>query len=259
MAGVAAGGGGKVVTGETAVDSGEYNIAVMVVLALETVTPLGSVAVWRDGTCMSSAGDGATPHATRLPQAWMDALTAAGVRIDDVDRLAVVSGPGSFTGVRIGMASAQGLALTRGWPVMAVPTLDAIAECWRASNEKVAARAVIACLDGLRGEVFAREFHYRDTVMEPQGDPIVVTPGSLTWTAFGAGVTLVGSGAVKHADVFRAWTDDINDTQEPIAAGAARLAARGAVASVSPHALRPLYVRRPDVELARERGRSSVC
>ena len=81
MAGVAAGGGGKVVTGNGA-DSGEYNIAVMVVLALETVTPLGSVAVWHDGTCFSSTGDGSTPHATRLPGAWMAALADAGVHID---------------------------------------------------------------------------------------------------------------------------------------------------------------------------------
>ena len=259
MAGVAAGGGGKVVTGETAVDSGEYNIAVMVVLAIETVTPLGSVAVWRDGTCLSSTGDAATPHATRLPGAWITALAGAGVRIDDVDRLVVVSGPGSFTGVRIGMASAQGLALTRGWPVMAVPTLDAIAECWRAANEHAAPRAVIACLDGLRGEVFAREFHFSDGAMREQGDPIVVTPDLLTWTAFGSGVSVVGNGAVRHADVFRSRVDEISDVPEPIAAGAARIAARGEIAAVSPHALRPLYVRRPDVELARERGRPSVC
>lgn len=269
MAGVAAGGGGKVVTGNGA-DSGEYNIALMVVLALETVTPLGSVAVWHDGTCMSrviagapctpaSTGEGITPHAVSLPGAWMTALADAGVRIDDVDRLVVVSGPGSFTGVRIGMASAQGLALTRGWSVMAVPTLDAIAECWRVAHDGETARVVMACLDGLRGEVFAREFHFDGTTMDAQGDPIVVTPDLLTWKAFGAGVSLVGSGAVRHAEVFRTRAEDLTDVPEPIAAGAARLAARGAVTEVAPHALRPLYVRRPDVELARERGRPNVC
>lgn len=231
----------------------------MVVLALETVTPLGSVAVWHDGSCRASTGDGETPHATRLPGAWMAALADAAVRIDEVDRLVVVSGPGSFTGVRIGMASVQGLALTRGWSVMAVPTLDAMAECWRAVHEGAKARVVIACLDGLRGEVFAREFHFDGSAMEPQGDPIVVTPDRLTWTVFGAGASLVGSGAVKHADAFRSRADEIIDVPEPIAAGAARLAARGAVTQVHPHALRPLYVRRPDVELARERGRPSVC
>jgi tRNA threonylcarbamoyladenosine biosynthesis protein TsaB len=258
MAGVAAGGGGKVVTGNGA-DSGEYNIAVMVVLALETVTPLGSVAVWRDGVCFSGTGDGNTPHATRLPGAWMAALADAGVCLDEVDRLVVVSGPGSFTGVRIGMASVQGLALTRGWSVMAVPTLDAIAESWRTSHDGTSARVVIACLDGLRGEVFVREFHFDGAAMAPQDEPKVVTPEVLTWTEFGAGVTLVVSGAVKYAQLFRSRADDITDVPEPIAAGAARLAARGAAAQVAPHALRPLYVRRPDVELARERGRPNVC
>jgi tRNA threonylcarbamoyladenosine biosynthesis protein TsaB len=231
----------------------------MVVLALETVTPQGSVAVWRDGTCFSSLGDGSTPHAVRLPGAWMAALAEAGVRIDDVDRLVVVSGPGSFTGVRIGMASVQGVALTRGWSVMAGPTLDAIAECWRVCHEGAPARVLVACLDGLRGEVFAREFHFDGTAMEPQGEPVVVTPDLLAWSAFGAGVSLIGSGAVRHADVFRLHAHEIADVPEPIAAGAARLAARGAVTAVSPHALRPLYVRRPDVELARERGRPNVC
>lgn len=258
MAGVAAGGGGKVVTGKRA-DSGEYNIAVMVVLALETVTPLGSLAVWRDGTCISRLGDGITPHATRLPGSWMAALTDAGVRVDEVDRLVVVSGPGSFTGVRIGMASAQGLALTRGWSVMAVPTLDAIAECWRASHVGTPPRVVIACLDGLRGEVFAREFQFDGEEMHAQGEPVVIAPDMLQWTAFGGGCSLVGSGAVKHAQAFRSRADEIAEVPEPIAAGAARLAARGAIAEVPPHALRPLYVRRPDVELARERGRPSVC
>ncbi|MEO6221912.1 MAG: tRNA (adenosine(37)-N6)-threonylcarbamoyltransferase complex dimerization subunit type 1 TsaB [Vicinamibacterales bacterium] len=231
----------------------------MVVLALETVTPLGSLAVWRDGTCVSSHGDALTPHAARLPGAWMTALDAAGVRLEDVDRLAVVSGPGSFTGVRIGMASAQGLALTRGWSVFAIPTLDAIAECWRYAHHAAPPRTVIACLDGLRGEVFAREFQFDGAVLHPQGDPQVATPDVLRWMPFGHGVSLVGSGALRHADAWRSRADEIADMPEPIAAGAARLAARSTATPVAPHALRPLYVRRPDVELARERGRPRVC
>ena len=183
----------------------------------------------------------------------MAALAGSGVTVDQVDRLAVVSGPGSFTGVRIGMASAQGLALTRGWAVMAVPTLDAIAECWRQSHEGASPRVVLACLDGLRGEVFAREFHFDGNVMQPQSEAVVIEPALLTWTTFGNGASIIGSGAVKHAGAWSSRADEIADVPEPIAAGAARLAARDAVAAVSPHALRPLYVRRPDVELARER------
>ena len=224
----------------------------MVVLSLETVTPLGSVAVWRDGICTSAIGDG-TPHAARFPGAWMEALGRAGAGLDQVDRLAVVSGPGSFTGVRIGMASAQGLALTQGWSVVAVPTLDAIAECWRHAHEGAAPRLVIACLDGLRGEVFAREFRFDGVAMHAQGDPVVEPPALVTWTAFGEGVSVIGNGAIRHAEAWRSRADDVADVMEPLAAGAARLAAHDAIAAVAPHALRPIYVRRPDVELARER------
>jgi tRNA threonylcarbamoyladenosine biosynthesis protein TsaB len=231
----------------------------MVVLALETVTPQGSVAVWRDGTCLSHTGDSTAPHASRLPGAWMTALADAGLAIDDVDRLAVVSGPGSFTGVRIGMASAQGLALTRGWPVTPIPTLDAIAECWRLVNPDAVARVVVACLDGLRGEVFAREFHFANEVMSPQGDPLVLRPDELSWSSGVAGVSVVGNGARRYADVFRSRADEVIDVPAPIAAGAAWLVARETVTPVSPHALRPLYVRRPDVELARDRARINVC
>lgn len=231
----------------------------MVVLALETATPQGSLALWRDGTCVSRVGDASIPHAMRMPHSWLAILDDAGLSLDDVDGLAVVSGPGSFTGLRIGMASAQGLALTRNWSVTPVPTLDAIAECWRASHDSSAPRLVVACLDGLRGEVFAREFRFDGAQMIAQAEPVVTPPASLTWTPFGTGVSIVGNGAVKHAEALRHKADDIADVSEPIAAGAARLAARGHFTQVSPHALRPLYVRRPDVEIARERGRPRVC
>lgn len=230
----------------------------MVVLALETVTPRGSLAVWHDGICRASTGDVATPHAVRLPDAAIAALTACGVSLEGVDRLAIVSGPGSFTGVRIGMASAQGLALTRGWSVVPVPTLDAIAECWLSAHLGQAPRTVVACLDGLRGEIFTREFQFDGVALHAQGPPGVGTPSLLRWQSFGAGVSFVGNGAVRYAETWRSVSHDVADVTEPMAAGAARLAARGALPAVAPHALRPEYVRRPDVELARQKGRAGV-
>lgn len=230
----------------------------MIVLALETVTPQGSVAVWRDDVCTSSTGDPSVPHAVRFPRAWIEALARAGVALDDVDRLAVVSGPGSFTGVRIGMASAQGLALTRGWTVIAIPTLDAIAECWRRAHVGQPARTVVACLDGLRNEVFAREFHFDGEAMHALGEPQVIAPALLRWTTHSGGISFVGNGAVRYQSLWAGESADIGDVAGSIAAGAARLAASGAWPEVAPHALRPLYVRRPDVELARDRGRSGV-
>ena len=256
MAGVAASDEGEVVTGKRPKDSVEYNIAVMVVLALETVTPRGSVAVWHDGRVTSRTGDAGTPHAARFPSAWLDTLATAAVALDDVQMLAVVSGPGSFTGVRIGMASAQGLALTRGWLVTAIPTLDALAECWRVAHAGQPPRTVMACLDGLRSEVFVREFLFDGQVMHPLSEAAVMAPGEVRWTRHPGGVSFAGSGAVRYASAWSGVSDDIGEPAESIAAGAARLAAGGAWPAAAPHALRPLYVRRPDVELARDRGRS---
>jgi tRNA threonylcarbamoyl adenosine modification protein YeaZ len=229
----------------------------MVVLALETVTPHGSVAVWRDSVMTACLGDRDVPHAARYPAAWLAILEAAGTSLDEVSRVAVVSGPGSFTGVRIGMASAQGLALTRGWMVTAVPTLDAMAECWRAAHSGQPGRTVIACLDGVRGDVFWREYAFDGVALAPRTEPQVGVPDELC-LAPGSAVSFVGSGATRYADLWSHQSDDLADVPEPIAAGAARLAAQPAWPAVAPHALRPLYVRRPDVELARERGRPVV-
>ncbi len=229
----------------------------MVVLALETVTPAGSLALWRADVVVGQIGDTSTPHAARLPMVLVDYLAANGLSLGDVDRLAVVCGPGSFTGVRIGMACVQGLAVTRGLEVAAVSTLDAIAEGWRARTADARPQTVVACLDGMRGEVFTAAFVWDGHVMRVVGEASVGVPGPgvvETLDRSANRVSVVGNGAVRYADVWRAaGADDVVDALEPLAVSAARLAAGSAWPVASPHALRPVYVRRPDVELARER------
>lgn len=225
----------------------------MVVLALETVTPAGSLAIFRGGEVVATLGEAGVPHAARLPQALVAWLGAQGMRLEDVTHLAVVCGPGSFTGVRIGMACAQGLAVTRSWPVAAVSTLDALADGWRVTHPDAGIRTVVACLDGMRGEVFTAMYRWDGAVMAPLRDPEVGVPGAVTLPGGDGPVVVVGSGAVRYADVWTAAGWEVLDACEPLAAGAARLAAAGASPFVTPHALRPVYVRRPDVELARDR------
>jgi len=245
---------GVIVTGNSAADWGEYNIQRMVLLALETVTPAGSLAIWRDGHVVAQVGETTTPHAARLPMALVDFLAENTLTLPDVDRLAVVCGPGSFTGVRIGMACVQGLAVTRGLNVAAVSTLEAIAEGWRAGMPGAPPQTIVACLDGMRGEVFFAPFLWDGRQMRSCGDAAVGVPGPGVVEELAGPVTVVGSGAVKYADVWRAaGVDAVRDALEPLAGSAARLAAGSAWPVTSPHALRPVYVRRPDVELARER------
>jgi tRNA threonylcarbamoyladenosine biosynthesis protein TsaB len=125
----------------------------MIVLGLDTATSATVVGVLgADGVVHEVRDDpppGARPaHAARLLGAVDEALAAAGVGWDEVTRLAVGVGPGSFTGLRIGIATARGLAQARGLEMVGVSTLAALAR-------GASAEVVLAVLDARRGEVFA--------------------------------------------------------------------------------------------------------
>ena len=106
----------------------------MVILALDTTTKAGSCALWRDGALVEQRpGDAARTHAERLPGDLADLLAAHGLTVKDVDLYAVASGPGSFTGLRVGIATIQGLALVHGRKVVAVSALEALAQCGAAA------------------------------------------------------------------------------------------------------------------------------
>src|SRR5678815_2876000 len=100
----------------------------MVVLALDTTTRRGSVALARDGAVVGAcAGDPAVTHGQRLPGDLMRLLDRHNLRVGDIDLFAVAAGPGSFTGLRIGIATMQGLAFASGKPLIGISALDALA------------------------------------------------------------------------------------------------------------------------------------
>ena len=100
----------------------------MLVLALDTTTRGGSVAVARDARVLDLLeGDPARPHAERVPADLVTSLERAGASLADVDVFAVAVGPGSFTGLRIGIAAIQGCAFAAGRPVVGVSALEALA------------------------------------------------------------------------------------------------------------------------------------
>ena len=125
----------------------------MVILALDTTTKAGSCALWRDGALVEQRpGDAARTHAERLPGDLADLLAAHGLTVKDVDLYAVASGPGSFTGLRVGIATIQGLALVHGRKVVAVSALEALAQCGAAAVE--GATLAGGWMEAYRGEVF---------------------------------------------------------------------------------------------------------
>ena len=125
----------------------------MVVLAVETATRAGSLAIVAGAACHARVGRSDRTHAERLPLEAVSFLAEHGLTLGDVDLFAVVAGPGSFTGIRVGVAAVQGLALASGRLVVSVPTLEALADGWIPAAPHETA-AVFGCLDGQRDEVF---------------------------------------------------------------------------------------------------------
>jgi tRNA threonylcarbamoyladenosine biosynthesis protein TsaB len=123
----------------------------VIILALDTTTKGGSIAVVHDGVVrVEREGDPRVTYGQRLPAELTGVLDQADTRIEDVDLFAVAAGPGSFTGLRVGIATVQGLAMARGKRVVAVSALEALARA--ATN---ADRPIAAWMDAQRGEEYA--------------------------------------------------------------------------------------------------------
>ena len=134
----------------------------MTELLLETTTEVCSVALARDGRIIASHDEmQAHQHASRLTIFIRDVVRRAGVKLTDLDRIVLSDGPGSFTGLRVGAATAKGLCVALpGLALATVPTLDALAAaCGHPRNH------VLATLNSRRGEVYGRLYG-------PGGDPL---------------------------------------------------------------------------------------
>jgi len=248
------------------IDSGRgIRFYLVVILALDTTTRAGSVAVLHDDTVVSSVqGDHGRTHGERLPAEIATALDQARLSPREIELIAVASGPGAFTGLRIGLAAVQGLAVVLEKPVIGVSALDALAF---ATWPRLAAPVVTtlwAWMDAQRGEVFASRYERRDDGVDdwtPTESPIVGEPLRLLplmTAGQSQAIAVVGDGATKYRQAIDEWSERSWQVLEPpemlagaIGAIGRRRAARGLAGA--PHALQPLYVRRPDAELERER------
>ena len=168
-----------------------------------------------------------------------------------MDRLAVGLGPGSFTGLRIGIASARGLAAGLGLPAHGICTLDAIGQ---GMAEAGVEGERLAVLDGYRGEVFAALY---SAAGERIWEPLVCRPEKLAARVaeLAAPPPAAGSGAVRFRDELARRGVRIADDADPVHRVAARhvCALAAAPESGDPGSLDPIYLRPPDAERWRER------
>ena len=238
----------------------------MLVLALDTTTRQGSVALARDGGMVAVyAGDSAITHGERLPGDLMRLFEGRDLRVADVDLFAVASGPGSLTGLRIGIATMQGFALANVKPLSGVSALDAIVDSLHLSPQSSALSPdseVAVWMDAGRGQVFSARYRNGD-VVEPA---LVDTPADVLarWARERAPAALfAGDGALAYRDLIRAVAPgaQIVEPMLPLAPSVARLAERDLhlYGPSVPDVIRPIYVRRSDVELARDRAAVSAA
>jgi tRNA threonylcarbamoyladenosine biosynthesis protein TsaB len=182
----------------------------------------------------------------------MALLDDAGAAIQDVDVFAVAVGPGSFTGLRVGIATMQGLAFAGGKPLIGVSALDALAAL--AARGGGPPGRVAPWNDAWRGEVFAALYD-RGVETAP---PVLDHPDALLATLRGAAATFIGDAAATYRERIHAVLGDaatIAVPESPLLAGTiAGLAAAQAAAGhrPPPDAIRPLYVRRADAADSRD-------
>jgi tRNA threonylcarbamoyladenosine biosynthesis protein TsaB len=186
-------------------------------------------------------------HATRLLGLVEDVLAEAGLSPGDLERVAVGTGPGSFTGLRIGVATARGLAQAAGVGLVGVSTLRALAAGPQAPPE----RAVVAVVDARRGEAFAAAWRGTTPVMAPAA----LAPEDLARQVAGLGASplAVGDGAIR----FRTSLEPAGATVPPDEDRLHRVSALhtcrlGAEAEPGPpDGVLPEYLRLPDAEAHR--------
>lgn len=219
----------------------------MNVLGFDTSTAATSVCVLRsDGRAFELVPEVAAlasppAHAAELLPAVAELMDAAGVGFGDLARIAVGVGPGTFTGLRIGVATARGLALASSVPVHPVSSLAALAA-------GIDVAVAVPLIDAKRGELFGAGYRDGELVVEP----FVAAPGELAarLAALGPGGTAAGDGSLRFRDVLEAAGMNVTAEGSPShvvrAFHVCRLAQTAPRAA--PGAVLPTYLRSPDAQ-----------
>lgn len=230
-----------------------------VLLAFDTATPATVVALLSGGEEREIRHDpapGERPgHAAQLLPLAHRLLADAGLTFTDLDRIVVGTGPGTFTGLRIGVATARALAQAADAQLVGVSTLHALAESARDSAPE---GRVLAVLDARRGEAFTAL--YEDG--RELSPPAAVTPEILA-TMARPDALAVGDGAVRFRDVLAPSGIGVPADGDPLhrvsALALARLGARADAPPEPGQTVTPDYVRIPDAELTRRRKEEAAA
>ncbi len=229
----------------------------MRVIAIETSGAIGSVAVCEGGLCLEEKSfEKGMQHGQALLSSIEEIFKDLGWKAGDADLIAVSHGPGSFTGLRIGITCAKTIAYVLGKPLVAVPTLDVLAE-----NIKPGDAPICPVLDAKRKAVYACIYEpvngiwQRQAVKPPGGGKaaefLAIEPQSLI-TLLPRPILVFGDGILPYLELFKEESIIIGDHQLGIAR--ARVVAQLGIQQYEkgtiyePFKLQPLYMRRPEAE-----------
>lgn len=221
----------------------------MTILGIDTSTPRAAVAAVAGGRLLSERVSEVRTHSERLLTLIDEVLGEAGVSLAELEGIAVGAGPGSFTGLRIGMATAKGLCFASGKPMWAVSSLAALALA--AAHEHPGA-LLIPVLDARRKEVFVGAYVRGEAGLEAAAPEAVMAPAGVAdfvrsiETEAGAPL-LFGDGALLYRERVAAAGTVLEAPAHPSAADVARLASLAAPASLATAC--PVYIRKSEAEI----------
>lgn len=215
----------------------------MITLAFDTAMGAGSVVVDQDGETLAHRAE---PNPRALAEQLVPMIEAtladAGQAYQTIDRIGVTTGPGTFTGMRIGMAAARAMALASQKPLIGVSTLEVVAQ--QAALDGLDSGTITTCFDARRGEVYLQSFNWADDVLTPREDPAIYQLEQALDKMSQAKGTLVGNGAGLLSGLSHLTCLEKYDQIE--ASVLAQIVAQRPVPDDMPL---PLYLRAPDAKL----------
>jgi len=214
-------------------------------LALDTGSPLVSVALARDGVVVASRSVEQARSSTRLLEMVQEVLTEARIGVRDLGGIAVLRGPGSFTGLRIGLATVLGLHQALGVAATAIPSLPVLA-----ASAGVRKEIVIAAVDALRGDWSAQAF----AAGQPLGEMELVPGPELPRLAGGSEAVVIGFG-VSRLTAIPGWPEGMRLIEPGALASTAAILAASPETGWNPSFLTSaIYSRPPAVTLPKPRA-----
>jgi len=208
----------------------------MLVLAFDSAVARCSAGIVHDGTLLATRQqDASRGQASLLPVLLQELLEATGIQPDRLDLIGVTVGPGSFTGIRSGVALAHGIALAAGVPLVGVTVGEALAD----SLPLLGPRRLWSAIDNRRGRIFLE----RDGAAIACALDDLPSPGGPVAIAGDAAPTVAARLAARGADVM------LTDARLPAVRHIAEVAARRLAGAIPPRAAQPFYVEPPEVRL----------